>query len=295
MSGDSPIVVATHDGTFHADDVVAVALYRLLHKGRREIRVLRTRNRAVLEKADVWIDVGGEYNTSLNRFDHHMEGGAGYRENGVPYASAGLVWKHCASDQSEYVRQRLDNAVIQTIDAHDNRYKLERPSVSGARVCTLAHVIQSFCPNWTQRPDFEQAFQSALLFAEGFLIREIGRILADEKLERVFREATCHHASRVLELSCYCPWKDTVRRLWPSIDYVIYPSRSIPGWSLEATYSEGGQYKRLLPMAWAAKEGPAFVAVSGVEGALFCHNRRFCAKATTREAALELARLALEQ
>jgi len=50
---------------------------------------------------------------------------------------------------------------------------------------------------------------------------------------------------------------------------------------------------RLLPAAWAGLTGKDLEAVSGVIGATFCHNGLFVAAARTREAALEMARIAV--
>jgi len=66
--------IITHNGIFHADDVMATAL--LLEFIRPTIPVERTRNISADEFAnpDVWIvDVGGQYNTELNNYDHHHD------------------------------------------------------------------------------------------------------------------------------------------------------------------------------------------------------------------------------
>lgn len=35
------------------------------------------------------VDIGGVYDLETNHFDHHQIGGAGKRENGIPYAAIG--------------------------------------------------------------------------------------------------------------------------------------------------------------------------------------------------------------
>ena len=49
-----------------------------------------------------------------------------------------------------------------------------------------------------------------------------------------------------------------------------------------------------LPAAWAGLTDTALEDVSGVKGAIFCHNARFIAVASTREAILELAEIAVQ-
>ena len=84
------MIIATHSGKFHADDVWAVAVLDLVFPGRE---LVRTRDAQVIEAADFAVDVGGVWNPDSGRFDHHPKGFQGARPSGVVYASAGLVWK----------------------------------------------------------------------------------------------------------------------------------------------------------------------------------------------------------
>ncbi|MBJ7331701.1 MAG: MYG1 family protein, partial [Solirubrobacteraceae bacterium] len=73
--------VATHDGSFHADDVFAIAALRLRHP---DLEVVRTRDSDAHAAADLRVDVGMRFDPEAGDFDHHQKGGAGTRENGVP-------------------------------------------------------------------------------------------------------------------------------------------------------------------------------------------------------------------
>src|SRR3989338_2593163 len=88
------ICIVTHNGKCHADDVFAVAALMLLHEQRNlAYEIIRSREPSVWESGDYVIDVGGIYDASRNRFDHHQEGRAGARDDGIFYSSFGLVWK----------------------------------------------------------------------------------------------------------------------------------------------------------------------------------------------------------
>ena len=70
------IQVVTHDGIFHADELLACAALSIAY-GRDNVSIIRTRDSKVLELAtqnkDTWvIDVGNSYDPSLLNFDHHM-------------------------------------------------------------------------------------------------------------------------------------------------------------------------------------------------------------------------------
>ena len=85
------LCIAVHDGVFHADDVFAVAILKIINE---DIEIIRTRDDEVLATADMRLDVGGRYNPETGDYDHHLVQGAGERKNGIPYASCGLIWKH---------------------------------------------------------------------------------------------------------------------------------------------------------------------------------------------------------
>ena len=81
--------VVAHSGEFHADDVLQwQSLSLLLGK----VRVLQP-DQKIINAGDYVVDVGGTYDPDKKRFDHHQVGGAGNRQNGIPYAAFGLVWK----------------------------------------------------------------------------------------------------------------------------------------------------------------------------------------------------------
>ena len=63
------IRIATHNGSFHADDVFGVAVLMLLHPG---AELVRTRDEQVVAAADFAVDVGGEWDPARGRFDHHQ-------------------------------------------------------------------------------------------------------------------------------------------------------------------------------------------------------------------------------
>lgn len=82
-------IIGTHNKFFHSDDVVACAMLCLLHE-KRKIEIVRTRDEQILQECNICVDIGG------GAFDHHMPDFNKVRENKIPYASAGLVWKRFA-------------------------------------------------------------------------------------------------------------------------------------------------------------------------------------------------------
>src|SRR3989344_3878896 len=124
------IIIATHSGTFHTDDCFAVALLILyLRKEIDEVKIVRSRNASDLASAQFVVDVGGIYDEQKNLFDHHQEGGAGVREDGIPYAAFGLVWKKFGEEiaGSKEVKDKFEEVLVEPVDAHDNGVSISSP------------------------------------------------------------------------------------------------------------------------------------------------------------------------
>ena len=113
-------VIATHDGSFHADDTMAIAILARVFNDLNLSRVIRTRRPELLAEADLRVDVGGRYDPLTEDFDHHQvddvsrlcrAGGKAEfaitdSDTGepqrfaiplscsrIPYAACGLVWR----------------------------------------------------------------------------------------------------------------------------------------------------------------------------------------------------------
>src|SRR5215210_4182151 len=129
--------VATHDGSLHADEVFAIAALSLLGD---ELEIVRTRDDAAMAACEVRVDVGFESDPAAGDFDHHQRGGAGERPNGVRYASFGLVWRahgeHIAGDAE--VAARVDESLVQGVDANDTGQQVTAPVLDGVRPMTVS-------------------------------------------------------------------------------------------------------------------------------------------------------------
>jgi uncharacterized UPF0160 family protein len=288
--------VATHDGSLHADEVFAVAALSLLGE---PLEVVRSRDEAELAAADARVDVGFAADPATGDFDHHQKGGAGERPNGVPYASFGLVWREygdrIAGDPD--VAARVDESLVQGVDANDTGRELVSPVQDGVRPMTVSAVIGAFNPTWDEeltREDEDARFREAVDLAARILEREIASAHADRRARRLVEEAVERADDpRVIVLDRNIPWKEVVVTHAPEALYVIYPKRQ--GWGLEAVPRRLGSFenRRDLPEAWAGLDGPELAEVTGVGDAVFAHGKRFLAVARSREGIAELARQAL--
>jgi uncharacterized UPF0160 family protein len=179
--------IGTHNGVFHADDCFAVAALTLL-KLSSKVEVVRTRDAAKLSECTYVVDVGGVYDTTTGRFDHHQgdfydpKGSlednlarGSVRANGVPYSSFGLVWdvhgEAICGDRETALA--VDTCLVQFIDAADCGYRLAGyPQLDNGwdRPRSLSACISLINPTWEEPKDFDDAFGRAVEVAKRVLV-----------------------------------------------------------------------------------------------------------------------------
>lgn len=288
-------LVVTHNGPFHTDDVFAVATLSLLLDGK--IRVVRSRDEKDFDRADYVVDVGTVYDASRQRFDHHQKGGAGERENGVPYASFGLVWKEygvaLCGDAS--IADRIDRDLVQFVDAMDNGTGRSVPVQAEAYAFDICHVISSYNPTWKEERSADKAFGEAVNLACSILSRRIETCADGLEGAKVAEAAYAAAADkRLVVLERGVPWKEALISK-PEPLYVV-SLRDDAQWNVSAVQAAlvGFDLRKPLPESWAGKQGADLAAATGVPDAVFCHTKRFLAVAKSKEGALALAKKALE-
>lgn len=99
--------LATHSGDFHADECTAISILRNI----MDIsEIIRTRDYDVINKCDIVVDVGTEYDPNKMRFDHHQPS---FNErfddhSATIMSSAGQVYKHYGKQYLKKVLPELE-------------------------------------------------------------------------------------------------------------------------------------------------------------------------------------------
>jgi uncharacterized UPF0160 family protein len=311
------MLIVTHGGKFHADDAWAVAVLNILFP---DSELIRTRDPAIIESADFAIDVGGIWEPATGRFDHHQKGFAGARPSGVPYASAGLVWKeyggrcvsrlaldharHQLSDEAaQQMAYAIDADIVQYLDLSDVGAAKNAPGGYG-----LSAVISGFNPNWMdeQRLGYDgeadayrlKQFRRAMELLTDIMINavkyRVGALLA---LEQV-RQSEVLEDGRVLFLkNGALPWTAVVRKEMPKVLFVISHSIAEQRYMIHTVpiSAESFDARADLPEPWAGLRDAQLAAVTGVPDAGFCHNGRFIAAAKSYEGIHAMALQALQE
>lgn len=277
------VVVGTHSGTFHADDVVAFALVTCFVDG--DALLVRSRDQATLDACDIVVDVGGRFEASEKRFDHHQASYTG------PRSSAGMV-----------LDWLMDTAVIDApLEAYLRARLVEYiDDVDVGRVAPKAGIpcFPSMVALMNERAQTPEQKHTAFLRCASFIHEVILglRQAHESRLEATQAVLTEMNAAQeagrsVLFFDRYYPWKEIYfahgGETHPTA-FVLFPSDG-EKWKIVTIPPQLGQFEQKvsLPQSWAGKLGDDLEEATGVSGSLFCHKNRFIAVFKSRDGALD--------
>lgn len=283
--------VGTHNGRFHADEVMATAILKEIF----DIELIRTRDEAKLKELDIVYDVGG------GKFDHH-DTFKECREDGIPFASCGLIWREFGrrvirfmdpsieEEEVEAAFTYVDKFLIKGIDALDNGVKIGEKDVP---LMDISRIISGFNPQWFSERDDDEAFNEAVELASVVLDNVLKSRMAVLRSREIVQSAyEKRNYKEILVLELYCPYAESLRAIdkKSEVVYVVYPSKG--NYAMQ-TVRDRGSDKKPFPESWAGKRDKALVEVTGVEDSVFCHSGRFLCIARSYDGIMKLAKLAI--
>lgn len=292
--------IITHSGNFHPDDVFAVATLLLLYP---DAEVVRTRDEKIIENKspeDIILDLGRVYEPEKLIFDHHQDNGP-MRQNGIPYASFGLIWKHYGEKLvgSENAAKAIEEKLVWPVDAKDNGIESYKRFRTDMKPYLVDAAIVAFLPTWNERDEgktIDEGFNDAVKFAKNVLQREVIKSNAFELGEKKVLEAyEKAEDKRIILLERNYSWSDIIRHFSEPL-FVIMNDGVQTTWAVGAIKKDsvGFQYRKFLPKSWAGKTGRELAEVTGVSDANFCHKGAHLIVANSKEGAIKLAKLAVE-
>ena len=316
--------IATHSGSFHADDVFGVGVLMGVFPSHT---LVRTRKQALIEAANFVVDVGGIWDAATGRFDHHQRGFEGARPGqevdgktklGVGYASAGLVWTAHGADYVQAwasahghnlnaqavddIVRSIDDSLVQYLDLVDTGQGDVSPGIFG-----LSSLIAQLNTHWMEELGLTQdtkaqlqetRFLEAIAITRKFLDHAISKKVAQICAVDTVRAAPRLLGGRVLHLQeGGMPWTRVVVDEMPEVMFVIYPDSDGDQYQIKTVPVEPSSFTaRLdLPKTWAGLRDQELAAVTGVPDSVFCHLNLFIGGARSLEGAIQLAALALAE
>ncbi|KAF9581986.1 hypothetical protein BGW38_000809 [Lunasporangiospora selenospora] len=317
-------LIGTHNGHFHCDEALAVHML-LQTKEFKEAELIRTRDAAKLDTCDIVVDVGGVYDTTKHRYDHHQRGftevfGGKFD---TKLSSAGLVYKHFGKEiiasilsldetdaQVELLYNKVYENFVEALDGGDNGISQYPSDIKPKyRVGTaLPQRVAGLNPWWNQKDiDVDAQFMKAVaMTGQDFTdaIRYLGlswwpaRDLVVKALEG---RTDIHPSGKILVFDQSCPWKEHLFKLEEELQveekplYVLYPDES-GNWRIQCVppSPESFDCRKHLPQEWRGFRDDELSERSGIPNSIFVHMSGFIGGNKTREGALEMAVKAIE-
>lgn len=133
--------IIVHPKTFQTDEVVGVALLRMLFPTLRNVTIKRLlpSQRDLANPRVMVIDTGERYEPELNNFDHHQD-------KSLPCSST-LLWRHfCpeATPEEKQIKRALDFLFFRSIDYHDRGISFAGRNSIGEAISSMNFLPDGF-------------------------------------------------------------------------------------------------------------------------------------------------------
>jgi len=255
--------IVVHDGPFQADEVFAVAFLIMYYPGLQTdmkslmtrddypFELIRTRDEKIIAKADIVCDVGGVYNPTNLRFDHHQfkkaDGqdyvlprglyGTWHEDARITPSACGLVldwlWHYheCkrTGDLPIYLVNRFFKRLVLGIDAVDNGMNQTVREDLRYKPCNISNIIAHYNSDDAFSDEQDDLFAKAIDVAL-FHLRHIDKgYWRDEHNYEIFKDIIDAQSGDHLVLDKWYPalmnmihrakaLKKYKRIIWPQLD-----------------------------------------------------------------------------
>lgn len=332
LAGEFLVLIATHDGTFHADETIACAILSYLYD---HCEVIRSRDPKLLETADLIIDVSGINDDK--HFDHHSNEFNLSRDNGIHYATAGLMWlkfgrpyleriahEHFSElEQAEFTdaiftaaQTRIDQEIMYGVDLNDNgqlnSYLNDLIKPESAHDQAIMDELNEFYRYTPDLPylvamqnlpnvsgDEQNAqFSNTVKLLKSLLVNAAINALNTE--QGIAKVLALYEGGPLLIMHEKLPWTQAVLAhfdRFAECQLAIYPDRK-RGWRIQSLpFSKAERFKNKLPApkSWRGLDEAQLDAVTGLKGTIFVHRAGFTGGAMNFETIIKMAQKWLDE
>lgn len=321
---ESSIKIGTHSGVFHCDEILACYMLKRIPLY-QNAEIVRTRDQNILDACDIVVDVGGVYDPSRHRYDHHQREFKETMNSLNPdkpwktkLSSAGLVYHHfgdkiikavlgdeLCDDAIRNVYNQVYEYFIQEIDGIDNGIQMFDGEPNYRITTNLSSRVGNFNPAWNSevQDETDSFYKAYELVGKEFedRVKSVANIwwparhLVRQALENRYK---IDPSGEIIELpdGRACPWKEHLFQLEgelkseTSVKFVLF-SDSNGSWRVQAVPVAVRSFicRLFLLEEWQGLRDEKLSAVSGIDGCIFVHATGFIGGNKTRGGALEMA------
>lgn len=316
--------IGTHNGSFHCDEVLACFLLKQLDQY-KDAEIVRTRDPALLDTCDIVVDVGGIYDPSKHRYDHHQRTFTETMTSVLPekkwttkLSSAGLVYVHFGMEvigkllglptsdpTTGVIYDKMYENFMEEIDAIDNGVNMTDAEPRYRITTNLSSRVGHLNPKWNSKGmDENTQFHKAMdLVGSEFTSKvtdyqQTWLPARDLVLMAIKNRMEVDPSGQIVCLSeGGCPWKDHLFSLEQELQlstpilYVLYTDQA-GNWRVQCVPQSLGSFANRLSLkeSWCGVRDDALSELSGIPGCIFVHASGFIGGNKTYEGAVEMAR-----
>lgn len=278
------------------------------------------------------MDVGGEYDPSRHRYDHHQKGfehvmEIGTQKYSTKLSSAGLIYKHFGREvvaviagmkdkqaDVDTIYRRMYEDFVEAFDGVDNGVSQYPADIKPAyRSSTdISSRVGRLMPYWNEEnQDFDARFPLAVeMCGKEFTDRikyyskawlPARQIVADAVMARKSHD----ESGKILVFGeTFVNWKDHLFDLEKDLSiseqelpiYVLYMDSVNKQWRVQAVAQSQGSFasRKALPELWRGVRDDQLSKLSGIDGCVFVHATGFIGGTRSKEGALQMAQRALK-
>lgn len=302
--------IAVHDGCFHLDEILALALVQMA-KPRDNIEVYRVPHKSKeFDGFDLVIDVGGKYDGE-KYFDHHQPEAKDLCDvNGVRYSACGMIFNRYSlaisheffpqSTELQIALRRKFLEVLEPIEVGDNNTEdLEVGDNRIWKTITLPEVVRTF--NYEDYYDAEnqaEKFEAAYNIVDSWLHQWFTTTAARiPKVVEMYHEIEgSKWGLQIIQLAKAGPWQEAFFDLentyseYENKKICVFPGREVGTFNIQAIPEKLGSKKSRLKAPLKYRNGES-TDLRGHE-VVFTHASGFMQviKADSLEDAVEAAK-----
>eukprot|EP00547_Thalassionema_nitzschioides_P006335 CAMPEP_0194211406 /NCGR_PEP_ID=MMETSP0156-20130528/10220_1 /TAXON_ID=33649 /ORGANISM="Thalassionema nitzschioides, Strain L26-B" /LENGTH=346 /DNA_ID=CAMNT_0038938939 /DNA_START=272 /DNA_END=1312 /DNA_ORIENTATION=- len=279
-------VIGTHSGSFQADEAMGCFLLRQLPEYRLS-KIVRSRDKEVLETCDIVIDVGGIYDHEKKRYDHHQrdyderfDAGKKDSTNGrcTKLSASGLVYRHygkevikahypnLSDDHLDLVYVKLYDSLLEALDAIDTGVEISTTELVYKDTTGLSSRVGRLNPRWNEvdengkEPIYDERFMEASnICGEEFLSVLTKIVESDLPAREVVEQAVLNRletdgSGEIISLPTGgLPWKghlyelEKLHKVEPLIKFVLYTDQG-GMWRVQAVTVKGKAFENRLSL-----------------------------------------------
>lgn len=281
------VTIAVHDGKFHPDEIIAVAMIKEAAPD-INVKIMRTRNGLELNKADICIDVGD------GEFDHHTT--AEYYPNGVPYAACGKVLR--AVEKNKFVINFLNKMTLYNVQAADNGDMSMLPPECNLNYFVWIHSMNPTANEARASSDRKTLYDERFNEALELTCRIYHRLYAcavdrlKNKDTDVTNDITELMDGKIIVLKDkYVRWQKYAAA-HKELLVILSPETDGTRWHVRMCPVDNDRFvcRKYPPLEWFGKVTKDLESVTRIKGSIFCHRNGHVMAFEGRDAALLAAK-----